>query len=92
MVKGPSLYNPWRNPQNALERRNIVLRLMLEHKMIGDELYQLLSQRPLGVQKKGQISRKYPAFIQTLQADLRRKLGEHKISSLLGARIFPQWI
>ena len=44
MVKGPSLYNPWRNPQNALERRNIVLKLMLEHKMIGDELYQLLSQ------------------------------------------------
>ncbi|MCK9061856.1 penicillin-binding protein 1B [Haemophilus influenzae] len=88
MVKGPSLYNPWRNPQNALERRNIVLRLMLEHKMIGDELYQLLSQRPLGVQKKGQISRKYPAFIQTLQADLRRELGEHKMSSLLGARIF----
>lgn len=88
MVKGPSLYNPWRNPQNALERRNIVLRLMLEHKMIGDELYQLLSQRPLGVQKKGQISHKYPAFIQTLQADLRRELGEHKISSLLGARIF----
>ncbi|MCK9091003.1 penicillin-binding protein 1B [Haemophilus influenzae] len=88
MVKGPSLYNPWRNPQNALKRRNIVLKLMLEHKMIGDELYQLLSQRPLGVQKKGQISRKYPAFIQTLQADLRRELGEHKISSLLGARIF----
>ena len=88
MVKGPSLYNPWRNPQNALERRNIVLKLMLEHKMIGDELYQLLSQRPLGVQPKGQISRKYPSFIQTLQADLRRELGEHKISSLLGARIF----
>lgn len=88
MVKGPSLYNPWRNPQNALERRNVVLKLMLEHKMIGDELYQLLSQRPLGVQQKGQISRKYPSFIQTLQADLRRELGEHKISSLLGARIF----
>ena len=88
MVKGPSLYNPWRNPQNALERRNVVLKLMLEHKMIGDELYQLLSQRPLGVQQKGQISRKYPSFIQTLQVDLRRELGEHKISSLLGARIF----
>jgi len=88
MVKGPSLYNPWRNPQNALERRNVVLKLMLEHKMIGDELYQLLSQRPLGVQQKGLISRKYPSFIQTLQADLRRELGEHKISSLLGARIF----
>lgn len=88
MVKGPSLYNPWRNPQNALERRNVVLKLMLDHQMIGDELYELLSKRPLGVQAKGQISRKYPAFIQTLQADLRRQLGEHKMSGLLGARIF----
>ena len=51
---------------------------MLDHQMIGDELYELLSKRPLGVQAKGQISRKYPAFIQTLQADLRRQLGEIK--------------
>ena len=62
MVKGPSLYNPWRNPQYALDRRNVVLKLMLDHQMIGDELYELLSKRPLGVQAKGQISRKYPAF------------------------------
>lgn len=88
MVKGPSLYNPWRNPQNALERRNLVLKLMLDHQIIGDELYELLSKRPLGVQIKGQISRKYPAFMQTLQADLRRQLGENKMSGLLGARIF----
>ena len=88
MVKGPSLYNPWRNPQYALDRRNVVLKLMLDHQMIGDELYELLSKRPLGVQAKGQISRKYPAFIQTLQADLRRQLGENKTSALLGARIF----
>ena len=88
MVKGPSLYNPWRNPQYALDRRNVVLKLMLDHQMIGDELYEMLSKRPLGVQAKGQISRKYPAFIQTLQADLRRQLGENKTSELLGARIF----
>ncbi|OOF50682.1 penicillin-binding protein 1B [Rodentibacter genomosp. 1] len=88
MVKGPSLFNPWRNPQNALKRRNVVLKLMLDHQMIGDELYELLSNRPLGVQTKGQISRKYPAFIQTLRADLRRLVGEHKSASLLGARIF----
>ena len=88
MVKGPSLYNPWRNPQYALDRRNVVLKLMLDHQMIGDELYDMLSKRPLGVQAKGQISRKYPAFIQTLQADLRRQLGENKTSALLGARIF----
>ena len=35
MVKGPSLYNPWRNPQYALDRRNVVLKLMLDHQMMG---------------------------------------------------------
>ncbi|PVX40646.1 penicillin-binding protein 1B [Pasteurella langaaensis DSM 22999] len=88
MVKGPSLYNPWRNPTNALERRNVVLRLMLEHKMIDNELYQTLSQRPLGVQAKGNIARNYPAFIQTLQKELRENLGENQDGKLLGARIF----
>ncbi|MCW9699444.1 penicillin-binding protein 1B [Avibacterium sp. 20-129] len=88
MVKGPSLYNPWRNPENALERRNVVLRLLLEHKVIGQELYEMLSKRPLGVQKRGQINRKYPAFIQTLQAELRQQLGENRASSLSGTRIF----
>ncbi|WP_424404602.1 penicillin-binding protein 1B [Pasteurella sp. PK-2025] len=88
MVKGPSLYNPWRNPQHALERRNVVLRLLRDHKVIGDELYHILIQRPLGVQQRGQISRKYPAFIQTLQAELRQQLGENKAGNLLGARIF----
>lgn len=88
MVKGPSLYNPWRNPKNAIERRNVVLALLRDHKVIGDELYQMLIQRPLGVQERGQITRKYPAFIQTLQAELREQLGENKTSNLLGARIF----
>ncbi|TCP94764.1 penicillin-binding protein 1B [Cricetibacter osteomyelitidis] len=88
MVKGPSLYNPWRNPNNALERRNVVLRLMLEHQMIDQELYDILSKRPLGVQPKGNITRNYPAFIQIVQAELRHHLGENKIGNLLGARIF----
>lgn len=88
MVKGPSLYNPWRNPNNALERRNVVLKLLLEHKVIGQDLYEMLVKRPLGVQARGQITRNYPAFIQALQRELREHLPEYKAGSLLGARIF----
>ncbi|MDO4431150.1 MAG: penicillin-binding protein 1B [Lonepinella koalarum] len=88
MVKGPSLYNPWRNPENALERRNVVLKLMLDHQMIGQELFDMLSKRPLGVQEKGQITRRYPAFMQTLQRELRENLSEMKLANLSGARIF----
>lgn len=60
--------------------------------MIGDELYEMLSKRPLGVQAKGQISRKYPAFIQTLQADLRRQLGKTKPLHYLVREFSPPWI
>ncbi len=88
MVKGPSLYNPWRNPNYALERRNVVLGLMLEHQMIGQELYDMLKNRPLGVQERGRIARNYPAFIQTLQNELGQHLGEGKSANLLGAKIF----
>lgn len=88
MVKGPSLYNPWRNPNNALERRNLVLKLLLDHKVIGEELYHILLKRPLGVQARGQITRNYPAFIQTLQRELREHLPEYQSGNLLGARIF----
>ncbi|MDG6895996.1 penicillin-binding protein 1B [Volucribacter amazonae] len=88
MVKGPSLYNPWRNPNNAMERRNVVLKLLVDHKVIGQELYEILIKRPLGVQARGQITRNYPAFIQTLQKELRENLAEYKAGTLLGARIF----
>ena len=35
MIKGPSLYNPERNPQRALERRNVVLEVMAEQGVIS---------------------------------------------------------
>ncbi len=88
MVKGPSLYNPWRNPSLALQRRNVVLHIMLENKIIDENLYQMLRRRPLGVQEKGQVAQKYPAFMQALRRELRDHLGASKISMLSGTRIF----
>lgn len=47
MVKGASAYNPWRNPKAALERRNVVLKLLQTQQIIDQELYDVLSARPL---------------------------------------------
>lgn len=55
MVKGASIYNPWRNPKLALERRNLVLRLLQQQQVIDQELYDMLSARPLGVQPRGGV-------------------------------------
>ncbi|MDG6265140.1 penicillin-binding protein 1B [Glaesserella parasuis] len=88
MVKGPSLYNPWKNPEGALERRNVVLRVLLEHKVINQELYNLLSKQPLGVKEKGNIYRQQPAFMHALNLDIKSQLGENKSALLSGAKIF----
>ncbi|MBK4895392.1 transglycosylase domain-containing protein, partial [Klebsiella pneumoniae] len=64
MVKGASIYNPWRNPKLALERRNLVLRLLQQQQIIDQELYDMLSARPLGVQPRGGVISPQPAFMQ----------------------------
>jgi penicillin-binding protein 1B len=88
MVKGPSLYNPWRNPQGALERRNVVLRVLLDNQKISKEEYEFLAKQPLGVKGKGSIYRPQPAFMQALTRDLKNELGENRQNLLSGAKIF----
>ncbi|OOH89342.1 penicillin-binding protein 1B [Pasteurellaceae bacterium 15-036681] len=88
MVKGPSLYNPWRNSEGAIERRNVVLRVLLEHQVINQDLYELLSKQPLGVKEKGNIYRQQPAFMHALNLELKTELGENRTSQLSGAKIF----
>ncbi|WP_024558144.1 bifunctional glycosyl transferase/transpeptidase [Franconibacter pulveris 1160] len=87
MVKGASLYNPWRNPKLALERRNLVLRLLQEQQVIDQELYDMLSARPLGVQPRGGVISPQPAFMQMVRQELQSKLGD-KVKDLSGVKIF----
>ncbi|MEK9219437.1 bifunctional glycosyl transferase/transpeptidase [Enterobacter mori] len=87
MVKGASIYNPWRNPKLALERRNLVLRLLQQQQMIDQELYDMLSARPLGVQPRGGVISPQPAFMQMVRQELQSKLGD-KVKDLSGVKIF----
>lgn len=88
MAKGASLYNPWRNPQAALERRNVVLKILLDHQKISQADYDFLVQQPLGVKEKGNIYRQQPAFMHALNQDIKTELGESKMGLLSGAKIF----
>ncbi|MCL2896248.1 bifunctional glycosyl transferase/transpeptidase [Brenneria tiliae] len=87
MVKGASLYNPWRNPKITLERRNLVLRLLQNQQVIDVELYNMLSARPLGVQPKGGVISPQPAFMQLVRQELQQRLGD-KVSDLSGVKVF----
>jgi penicillin-binding protein 1B len=49
IVKGPSAYDPRRNPERALERRNFALGKMHETGLINDAEFERANNAPLGV-------------------------------------------
>ncbi|WP_226665099.1 penicillin-binding protein 1B [Microbulbifer aggregans] len=72
LAKGASYYNPWRNPERALERRNTVLDVMLEQKLITQEQHDRLRKKPLEVASAGGAAQNpYPAFTERLLEELR---------------------
>lgn len=87
IVKGASYYNPWRQPERAKERRDVVLKLLEEQDIIDEELYQLLSERPLTTLPKGGVISPQPAFMQLVRNELQARLGE-KANYLSGVKIF----
>ncbi|MGH8055231.1 MAG: penicillin-binding protein 1B [Stenotrophomonas sp.] len=73
LVKGPSYYDPRRNPERALDRRNFVLGKLHESQLIDEAEYQRALKAPLGVSKTAGLAaaNRFPAYIDLV----RRQLG-----------------
>src|SRR6266404_4075016 len=88
MVKGPAYYDPYRHPQRALERRNLVLRETREQGSITMEQYAAARAAELGVTRKPAMGTSpYPSFVQLVHRQLRRDYDEADLRSE-GLRIF----
>ena len=76
LIKGPSYYNPRRNKQRAIDRRNLVLEVMYEQQVISQLHYEKSIKQPLGVvSRTGNISVKYPAFIDLIKRQLKARFS-----------------
>ncbi|MEP1213522.1 MAG: penicillin-binding protein 1B [Marinobacter sp.] len=88
MVKGPSYYNPRRHPERALSRRNLVIDVMAETGLIGEEQAARARAQPLGVTDKASYSEnRYPAYIDLVRRHLARDYKQEDLQSE-GLRIF----
>ncbi|WP_245592139.1 bifunctional glycosyl transferase/transpeptidase [Blochmannia endosymbiont of Polyrhachis (Hedomyrma) turneri] len=87
MIKGASLYNPWKNPKLVLDRRNLVLKLLESKNVIDSELYNVLSVRPLGIRSKGGVLISQPAFMHMVREEMRKKFDNRKLN-YSGIKIF----
>ena len=73
MVKGASFYNPRKQAERALKRRNLVLNLLWEQEFISHTELKLATSKPLGVTAKPRwSSAKYPAYIDLVRRHLKR--------------------
>ena len=49
IIRAPNIYSPYKHPEEALERRNTVLKLMASERHIDHKAYQKAVKAPLGV-------------------------------------------
>ncbi len=88
LLKGASYYNPRKHPERALQRRNLVLQLMVDQGFIDQKTADKAMKQPLGVGKKGRLSNaRHPAFIDLVRRQLQRDYQEEDLTSE-GLRIF----
>jgi len=88
MVKGPAVYDPYRHPQRALERRNLVLREMKDLSVVTLEQYAAARAAGLGLNPKAAMGTSpHPAFVELVHRRLRREYDEADLRSE-GLRIF----
>lgn len=88
ILKGPSSFEPYRNPKNALERRNLVLKLMHEQGALTETEYKEQMATSLAVVKKPQLRlSKVPAFMDLVKRQLQQNYSDEELNSE-GLRIF----
>ena len=88
IIKGPSYYDPWRHPEQALERRNVVLAVLKNRGHLTQTEYEQYKARPLGVIKRGSMNySKTPAFMGVLKKEIASRFGPEFLSGN-GIKIF----
>src|SRR3990167_3356020 len=91
MVMGPTFYNPRRNPERALERRNLVLDVLAEQGVASPEIVAAAKQKPLGVTQRGSMAdSSFPAFLDLVKRQLREDYQEQDLTEEW-LRIFPSF-
>lgn len=87
LVKGPSQYDPWRKPERAQTRRDLVLKMMNEQGLIDDSEYNAAIKRGLGLAKTNANDSLHPGYLDLVRRQLRRDYQERDLQ-IRGLRIF----
>jgi len=76
LPQGPGVYDPFRHPDRATSRRNIVLRAMRENGYINEHEYQEAAASPLKVTREAVESSDAPYFVDLVTDNLQTKFPD----------------
>jgi len=81
LIQQPSFTNPFRWPERARQRRNVVLRLMRENNYIGQEEFETAAASPMELAKQGMESTEAPYFVDLVNDTLLEKFPDYNFQS-----------
>ncbi len=67
-IRAPNVINPFRHPERAIGRRNIILGLLLKIGKITREEYDEALSKPIVMQRPGSVPVKVPNLVETLSS------------------------
>jgi penicillin-binding protein 1B len=82
MIQGPSYLNPYRHPERAQARRNIVLQAMLREGVISDAEFRDAVQQPVKVAIGNIESSDAPYFIDLVNSELQERFHSDELTTL----------
>jgi penicillin-binding protein 1B len=81
IVRGPSYYDPRRHAERALERRNLVLRLLASQGVVEPAEADRAARSPLGItDNAGRAANYFPAFLDLVRRNLREDYPESELT------------
>ncbi len=81
VIRGPNIYNPYKYPARALERRNFVLRSMLDQGMLTPKEAEVDSAAPLGVVLRNVEGTQAPYFVDMVKDQLLSQFSNQDLLS-----------
>lgn len=87
IIRNPGRYQPWRHPDAARERRDLVLRLMREQGRIDEAVYRSARAAPLGVRPPLDQPGRHPWLEEILASEVR-EIAPEALPSRAGFSIF----
>jgi penicillin-binding protein 1B len=81
VIRGPNIYSPYKYPSRALERRNFILRSMMEQGMLTPQETGKASGAPLGVVLRNVEGTQAPYFVDMVKDQLLSQFSEKDLLS-----------